>query len=64
MFTHRGIQYRDCWIETTVRCRGGKNMDGLYILGHYADYETALAALTAHKAANPKAFASLILQPA
>lgn len=48
-----------CWIETTVRCKGGKNMDGMYVLGHYPTLAAGREALAAHLVANPKAFAML-----
>lgn len=51
----------DCWIETSVRCKGGKNMDGLYILGHYPSVELGRKAYDEHKEKNPKAIILLMI---
>lgn len=63
-FTHNDREYRDCWIETSVRHPGGKNMDGWYIAGHYENYEAAEKALAELNAKHPKSYSFIILLPA
>ncbi len=62
-FTHDGQQYMDCWVETTVRCKGGKNMDGMYILGHFLTYEDAKSAMDDLLSRHPKHIAFIMLLP-
>lgn len=49
----------DCWIETSVRCRGGRNVDGFYVLSHYPTVAAGRLALERHRAEHPRAFALL-----
>jgi hypothetical protein len=53
----------DCWIETSVRCKGGRNMDGFYVLGHYPTVADGFRALEQHLARHPGAFALLTRHP-
>jgi hypothetical protein len=62
-FEHEGRRYLDCWIETTARHPGGKNMDGLYVAGHYPNYEAATKARDAILAKHPKAVVLITMLP-